>query len=99
MEDNLFSREATGKIHVANSGGADLVSRGTVCGIYPVAALAARPGQFIASSALLPLLFRLMALSVLVALILTPALCATLLKPVSAEHHEKAASLAGSIRV
>ncbi len=29
-----------------------------------------------------------MALSVLVALILTPALCATLLKPVSAEHHE-----------
>lgn len=30
-----------------------------------------------------------MALSVLVALILTPALCATLLKPVSAEHHEK----------
>lgn len=30
-----------------------------------------------------------MALSVLVALILTPALCATLLKPVSSEHHEK----------
>lgn len=30
-----------------------------------------------------------MALSVLVALILTPALCATLLKPVSADHHEK----------
>ena len=30
-----------------------------------------------------------MALSVLVALILTPALCATLLKPASAEHHEK----------
>ncbi|EFH6826259.1 efflux RND transporter permease subunit [Escherichia coli] len=29
-----------------------------------------------------------MALSVLVALILTPALCATLLKPTSAEHHE-----------
>ncbi|XPE65308.1 efflux RND transporter permease subunit [Shigella flexneri] len=29
-----------------------------------------------------------MVLSVLVALILTPALCATLLKPVSAEHHE-----------
>jgi len=30
-----------------------------------------------------------MALSVLVALILTPALCATLLKPASADHHEK----------
>ena len=30
-----------------------------------------------------------MALSVLVALILTPALCATLLKPGSADHHEK----------
>ena len=30
-----------------------------------------------------------MALSVLVALILTPALCATLLKPVSGDHHEK----------
>lgn len=30
-----------------------------------------------------------MALSVLVALILTPALCATLLKPVSSDHHEK----------
>jgi multidrug efflux pump len=30
-----------------------------------------------------------MALSVLVALIFTPALCATLLKPVSADHHEK----------
>ena len=29
-----------------------------------------------------------MALSVLVALVLTPALCATLLKPASAEHHE-----------
>ncbi|TAT64030.1 hypothetical protein EGM92_07770, partial [Enterobacter cloacae] len=28
-------------------------------------------------------------LSVLVALILTPALCATLLKPVSGDHHEK----------
>ena len=37
-----------------------------------------------------------MALSVLVALILTPALCATLLKPVSAEHHEiRAVSSAG----
>lgn len=37
-----------------------------------------------------------MALSVLVALILTPALCATLLKPVSAEHHEnKGVSSAG----
>ena len=30
-----------------------------------------------------------MALSVLVALILTPALCATLLKPVTSEHHDK----------
>ncbi|WP_163361633.1 efflux RND transporter permease subunit, partial [Enterobacter hormaechei] len=30
-----------------------------------------------------------MALSVLVALILTPALCATLLKPVSSDRHEK----------
>ena len=30
-----------------------------------------------------------MALSVLVALILTPALCATLLKPASEEHHAK----------
>lgn len=39
-----------------------------------------------------------MALSVLVALILTPALCATLLKPVSAEHHEiRAVSSVGLI--
>ncbi|WP_322048684.1 efflux RND transporter permease subunit [Paraburkholderia sp. J67] len=30
-----------------------------------------------------------MALSVLVALVFTPALCATILKPVSADHHEK----------
>ena len=30
-----------------------------------------------------------MALSVLIALIFTPALCSTILKPVSAEHHEK----------
>ena len=36
-----------------------------------------------------------MALSVLVALILTPALCATLLKPVSAEHHEKKSGFFG----
>ncbi|WFZ29728.1 efflux RND transporter permease subunit [Citrobacter portucalensis] len=36
-----------------------------------------------------------MALSVLVALILTPALCATLLKPVSAEHHEKRSGFFG----
>ncbi len=40
-----------------------------------------------------------MALSVLVALILTPALCATLLKPVSSEHHErKVVSSAGLTR-
>ncbi|MGU3414848.1 efflux RND transporter permease subunit [Enterobacteriaceae bacterium C34A] len=36
-----------------------------------------------------------MALSVLVALILTPALCATLLKPVEGEHHEAKAGLFG----
>ncbi|MBD5735474.1 efflux RND transporter permease subunit, partial [Citrobacter freundii] len=36
-----------------------------------------------------------MALSVLVALILTPALCATLLKSVSAEHHEKKSGFFG----
>ncbi|HHW4416087.1 efflux RND transporter permease subunit [Citrobacter freundii] len=36
-----------------------------------------------------------MALSVLVALILPPALCATLLKPVSAEHHEKKSGFFG----
>ncbi|WP_436859074.1 efflux RND transporter permease subunit [Citrobacter tructae] len=36
-----------------------------------------------------------MALSVLVALILTPALCATLLKPVSADHHEKKSGFFG----
>ncbi|WP_336218116.1 efflux RND transporter permease subunit [Citrobacter amalonaticus] len=36
-----------------------------------------------------------MALSVLVALILTPALCATLLKPASAEHHGKKSGFFG----
>ncbi|VUC73388.1 acriflavin resistance protein F [Salmonella sp. NCTC 11881] len=54
MEDNLSPREATEKIHVADSGSAGWYRDGTVCGIYPDGLfLAARPGQFIASSLLL----------------------------------------------
>ncbi len=99
MEDNFLSPRGDGKIHVADSGSAGWYRDGTVCGIYPDGLFGGSTGAIYRQFSIT--IVSAMALSVLVALILTPALCATLLKPVSAEHHErkKAASLAGSIRV
>ncbi len=95
MEDNLSPREATEKSM------SQIQERWLVSRWYCLRYLSRWP--FGGSTGAIYRQFSItivsaMALSVLVALILTPALCATLLKPVSAEHHEKkAASLAGSI--
>ncbi|SUG46508.1 efflux pump [Salmonella enterica subsp. arizonae] len=79
-EEGLTPREATRKSMGANPGRAGRYRDGTVCGIRADGVLlAAPPGRFIVSF-LLPL-WSAMVLSVLVAMILTPALCATLLKP------------------
>ncbi len=86
MEDNL-SPERRRKIHVADSGSAGRYRDGTVCSIYPDGLFGGSTGAIYRQFSIT--IVSAMALSVLVALILTPALCATLLKPVSAEHHEK----------
>ncbi|EMP4518528.1 efflux RND transporter permease subunit [Salmonella enterica] len=93
MEDNLPPREATEKSMSQ--------IQGTLVGIAMVLSAVFIPMAFFGGST--GAIYRqfsitivsAMALSVLVALILTPALCATLLKPVSAEHHEKKSGFFG----
>ncbi|EAY0351071.1 efflux RND transporter permease subunit [Salmonella enterica] len=93
MEDNLSPREATEKSMSQ--------IQGTLVGIAMVLSAVFIPMAFFGGST--GAIYRqfsitivsAMALSVLVALILTPALCATLLKPVSAEHHEKKSGFFG----
>lgn len=67
---------------------------GAVSSIYSDGILR-RPGQYYRQFSIT--IVSVMALSVLVALILTPALCATLLKPVSAEHHENKGGFFGLV--
>ncbi|EBL0339214.1 efflux RND transporter permease subunit [Salmonella enterica] len=93
MEDNLSPREATEKSMSQ--------IQGALVGIAMVLSAVFIPMAFFGGST--EAIYRqfsitivsAMALSVLVALILTPALCATLLKPVSAEHHEKKSGFFG----
>ncbi|AAX67234.1 multidrug efflux RND transporter permease subunit [Salmonella enterica] len=93
MEDNLSPREATEKSMSQ--------IQGALVGIAMVLSAVFIPMAFFGGST--RAIYRqfsitivsAMALSVLVALILTPALCATLLKPVSAEHHEKKSGFFG----
>ncbi len=93
MEDNLPPREATEKSMSQ--------IQGALVGIAMVLSAVFIPMAFFGGS--IGAIYRqfsitivsAMALSVLVALILTPALCATLLKPVSAEHHEKKSGFFG----
>ncbi|EHC9833685.1 efflux RND transporter permease subunit [Salmonella enterica] len=93
MEDNLSPREATEKSMSQ--------IQGALVGIAMVLSAVFIPMAFFGGStgAIYPqfsiTIVSAMALSVLVALILTPALCATLLKPVSAEHHEKKSGFFG----
>ncbi|HIE7404664.1 efflux RND transporter permease subunit [Salmonella enterica] len=93
MEDNLSPREATEKSMSQ--------IQGALVGIAMVLSAVFIPMAFFGGST--RAIYRqfsitivsAMALSVLVALILTPALCATLFKPVSAEHHEKKSGFFG----
>ncbi|CHJ33948.1 acriflavin resistance protein F [Salmonella enterica subsp. enterica serovar Typhi] len=94
MEDNLSPREATEKSMSQ--------IQGALVGIAMVLSAVFIPMAFFfgGSTGAIYRQFSItivsaMALSVLVALILTPALCATLLKPVSAEHHEKKSGFFG----
>ncbi|EIJ7408403.1 efflux RND transporter permease subunit [Salmonella enterica] len=84
MEDNLSPREATEKSMSQ--------IQGALVGI-PMAFFGGSTGAIYRQFSIT--IVSAMALSVLVALILTPALCATLLKPVSAEHHEKKSGFFG----
>ncbi|EAC0959878.1 efflux RND transporter permease subunit [Salmonella enterica subsp. enterica] len=93
MEDNLSPREATEKsmsqIQGALVGIAMVLSAVFISMAFFGGSTGAIYRQFSIT------IVSAMALSVLVALILTPALCATLLKPVSAEHHEKKSGFFG----
>ncbi|EMG0558261.1 efflux RND transporter permease subunit [Salmonella enterica subsp. enterica serovar Rubislaw] len=93
MEDNLSPREATEKsmsqIQRALVGIAMVLSAVFI----PMAFFGGSTGAIYRQFSIT--IVSAMALSVLVALILTPALCATLLKPVSAEHHEKKSGFFG----
>lgn len=96
MEDNLSPREATEKSMSQIQGALVGIAMVLSAVFIPMAFFGGSTGAIYRQFSIT--IVSAMALSVLVALILTPALCATLLKPVSAEHHEKkAASLAGSI--
>ena len=86
VEDKLPPKEATQKSmgQIRGTGGD---RHGALGGLYPDGLLWRLDGAIYRQFSLT--IVSAMALSVLVALILTPALCATLLKPVSADHHEK----------
>ncbi|ELM0033740.1 efflux RND transporter permease subunit [Salmonella enterica] len=93
MEDNLSPREATEKSMSQIQGALVGIAMVLSAVFIPMAFFGGSTGaiyrQFSST------IVSAMALSVLVALILTPALCATLLKPVSAEHHEKKSGFFG----
>lgn len=94
MEDNLPPKEATEKSMSQIQGALVGIAMVLSAVFIPMAFFGGSTGAIYRQFSIT--IVSAMALSVLVALILTPALCATLLKPVSAEHHEKkAVSLAG----
>ncbi|EAT2223862.1 multidrug efflux RND transporter permease subunit, partial [Salmonella enterica] len=87
MEDNLSPREATEKSMSQIQGALVGIAMVLSAVFIPMAFFGGSTGAIYRQFSIT--IVSAMALSVLVALILTPALCATLLKPVSAEHHEK----------
>lgn len=94
MEDNLPPKEATEKSMSQIQGALVGIAMVLSAVFIPMAFFGGSTGAIYRQFSIT--IVSAMALSVLVALILTPALCATLLKSVSAEHHEKkAVSLAG----
>ncbi|HCM1918525.1 TPA: efflux RND transporter permease subunit [Salmonella enterica subsp. salamae serovar 28:r:e,n,z15] len=86
MEDNLSPREATEKSMSQIQGALVGIAMVLSAVFIPMAFFGGSTGAIYRQFSIT--IVSAMALSVLVALILTPALCATLLKPVSGEHHE-----------
>ncbi|EJM9000957.1 efflux RND transporter permease subunit [Salmonella enterica subsp. enterica serovar Muenchen] len=93
MEDNLSPREATEKSMSQIQGALVGIAMVLSAVFIPMAFFGGSTGTIYRQFSIT--IVSAMALSVLVALILTPALCATLLKPVSAEHHEKKSGFFG----
>ncbi|ENR3817524.1 efflux RND transporter permease subunit [Salmonella enterica] len=93
MEDNLPPREATEKSMPQIQGALVGIAMVLSAVFIPMAFFGGSTGAIYRQFSIT--IVSAMALSVLVALILTPALCATLLKPVSAEHHEKKSGFFG----
>ncbi|HIC3091687.1 TPA: efflux RND transporter permease subunit [Salmonella enterica] len=93
MEDNLPLREATEKSMSQIQGALVGIAMVLSAVFIPMAFFGGSTGAIYRQFSIT--IVSAMALSVLVALILTPALCATLLKPVSAEHHEKKSGFFG----
>ncbi|HAK8650803.1 TPA: efflux RND transporter permease subunit [Salmonella enterica] len=93
MEDNLSPGEATEKSMSQIQGALVGIAMVLSAVFIPMAFFGGSTGAIYRQFSIT--IVSAMALSVLVALILTPALCATLLKPVSAEHHEKKSGFFG----
>ncbi|EMX7403944.1 efflux RND transporter permease subunit [Salmonella enterica] len=93
MEGNLSPREATEKSMSQIQGALVGIAMVLSAVFIPMAFFGGSTGAIYRQFSIT--IVSAMALSVLVALILTPALCATLLKPVSAEHHEKKSGFFG----
>ncbi|CAH5957748.1 Multidrug export protein AcrF [Citrobacter freundii] len=93
MEDNLPPKEATEKSMSQIQGALVGIAMVLSAVFIPMAFFGGSTGAIYRQFSIT--IVSAMALSVLVALILTPALCATLLKPVSAEHHEKKSGFFG----
>ena len=93
MEDNLPPKEATEKSMSQIQGALVGIAMVLSAVFIPMAFFGGSTGSIYRQFSIT--IVSAMALSVLVALILTPALCATLLKPVSAEHHEKKSGFFG----
>ncbi|EAW6837436.1 efflux RND transporter permease subunit [Salmonella enterica] len=93
MEDNLSPREATEKSMSQIQGALVGIAMVLSAVFIPMAFFGGSTGAIYRQFSIT--IVSAMALSVLVALILTPALCTTLLKPVSAEHHEKKSGFFG----
>ncbi|MBJ9112225.1 efflux RND transporter permease subunit [Citrobacter sp. FDAARGOS_156] len=93
IEDNLPPKEATEKSMSQIQGALVGIAMVLSAVFIPMAFFGGSTGAIYRQFSIT--IVSAMALSVLVALILTPALCATLLKPVSAEHHEKKSGFFG----
>ncbi|AHY10630.1 TPA: efflux RND transporter permease subunit [Citrobacter werkmanii] len=93
MEDNLPPKEATEKSMSQIQGALVGIAMVLSAVFIPMAFFGGSTGAIYRQFSIT--IVSAMALSVLVTLILTPALCATLLKPVSAEHHENKSGFFG----